>query len=286
MTHVLIDAGLIALGLFAGCYGTMVGLGGGFLLVPAFLFLHFDSRVAAGTSMAVVLANAVSGSISYVRQRRADVPTAIVFSIAGIPGAWFGALVDQHVPQRLFTILFALLLAYVAFRLFTTTDKSHSEIEGESHRDDEPRPGLLDDATRGVIARDFVDAQGVRHSYRYNVAAGVAISIAAGFLASTFGIGGGLVQVPAMIFLFGFPAHIATATSTLIIAGTSFFGTISHAMYGDVQWETAVVVGIGAVIGAQIGARLAKRVPAGPLMKLMAFGAAVTAAKLLWNSLV
>lgn len=281
----MVDAGLVLLGVFAGGYGTMVGLGGGFLLVPAFLLLGFDSRVAAGTSMAVVLANAASGSISYLRQKRVDVRTAVIFAVAGIPGAWLGAFVDQWIPQRLFSGLFAALLAWVGIRLLTTGTRSHEELVEEAHRDDEPRPGLLHDTPRGIVSRDFVDAQGIRHTYRYNLAAGFAVSLGAGFIASAFGIGGGLVQVPAMVYLFGFPPHIATATSTLIIASTSLFGTISHAMYGDVRWGEALLVAAGAIVGAQIGARLAKRIQAAPLMRLLAIGVLVTAVKLLWNAL-
>ena len=285
LTHALVDVGLIALGIFAGCYGTMVGLGGGFLLVPAFLLLGYDTRVAAGTSIFVVVVNAVSGSASYLRQRRTDVRSAVIFAIAGIPGAWFGAVVDQWLPQRLFSTLFAGLLSWVGIRLLTTSERSHEGLEGESHRDDEPRPGLIDDAERGFVERDFVDAHGIRYSYRYNIVPAIAVSLASGFVASLFGIGGGLVQVPAMVYMFNFPAHVATATSHLIIAITSIFSVASHAAYGDVAWAPAVLVGAGALVGAQIGARLAKRVPAGPLMKLLAFGALVTAAKLLWNAL-
>ena len=277
--------GLIALGIFAGAYGTMVGLGGGFLLVPAFLFLHFDSRVAAGTSTAVVLANSISGSISYFRQKRIDLRTGFIFAIAGIPGAWFGAVVDQWVNQRLFGVLFALLLVWAGLRLLTTGKRSHPELEGEAHRDDEPRPGLPYEEQPGSISRDFVDAQGVRHTYRYNLAAGTALSLGAGLVASAFGIGGGLVQVPAMVYMFGFPTHIATATSTFIIAITSLFGTASHAYYNDVQWPIGLLVAAGAVVGAQIGARLAKRIAPTPLMRLLAIGALVTAAKLIWNAL-
>lgn len=277
--------GLIALGLFAGGYGSMVGLGGGFVLVPAFLLLHYDSRVAAGTSIFVVLLNAASGSIQYLRQRRVDLRSAIVFATAGIPGAWLGAAIDQVIPQRVFLFVFAALLAWAAIRLLTTSKLTHAELSAEAHRDDEPRPGLVDDESRGIITRDFRDRQGVRHTYRYNLAEGVMISIGAGFVASSLGVGGGLVQVPAMIYLFGFPPHVAIATSTLIIALTAFFGTASHALYGDVAWTPALLVGLGAVVGAQFGARLAKRAPEKPLLRLLALAVIVTAAKLIWDAL-
>ena len=283
LTHPLAALGLFALGLAAGCYGTMVGLGGGFLLVPAFLLLGFDSRVAAGTSTAVVLANGISGTLSYLRQRRVDVRSGLAFAIAGVPGAWLGALIDQHVSQRLFSLLFCALLLWVGIRLLTTTPRTHRELEDESlgARDDEPRPGLIDDADRGLLVRDFHDAHGVRHTYRYNLAAAVAVSMCGGLIASMFGIGGGIVQVPAML-LFGFPMHVATATSQFVIAGTALVGTASHAFYGDVAWGTAAIVAAGAVVGAQIGARLARRVPAAPLVRLLAAAVLVTVVRLIW----
>lgn len=276
--------GLVALGLFAGGYGSMVGLGGGFVLVPALLLLHYDSRVAAGTSIFVVLLNAASGSIQYLRQRRVDIRSAIVFAIAGIPGAWLGAAIDQVIPQRVFLFVFAALLVWASIRLLTTSKLAHAELGAEAQREDEPRPGL-DDASRGIITRDFHDRQGVRHTYRYNLAGGVVISIGAGFVASALGVGGGLVQVPAMIYMFGFPPHIAIATSTLVIALTALFGTASHALYDDVAWTPALLLGLGAVVGAQIGARLAKRVPETPLLQLLAVAVIVTAAKLIWDAL-
>jgi len=277
--------GLIALGLFAGGYGSMVGLGGGFLLVPAFLLLHYDSRVAAGTSIFVVLLNAASGSIQYLRQRRVDIRSAIVFAVAGIPGAWLGAAIDQVIPQRVFLFVFAALLVWAAIRLLTTSKRAPAELGAEAHRDDEPRPGLVDDESRGITSRDFRDRQGIRHTYRYNLAGGVLISIGAGFLASALGVGGGLVQVPAMIYMFAFPTHVAIATSTLVITLTALFGTASHALYGDVAWAPAILVGAGAVVGAQIGSRLAKRVPEKPLLRLLAAAVIVTAAKLVWDAL-
>jgi uncharacterized protein len=277
--------GLIALGLFAGGYGSMVGLGGGFMLVPALLLLHYDSRVAAGTSIFVVLLNAASGSIQYLRQRRVDIRSAIVFAIAGIPGAWLGAAIDQVIPQRVFLCVFAGLLVWAAVRLLTTSKLAHAELSAEAHRDDEPRPGLVDDESRGIITRDFRDRQGIRHTYSYNLAEGVIISIGAGFIASALGVGGGIVQVPAMIYLFGFPPHVAIATSTLVIAITALFGTASHALYGDVAWAPALLVGLGAVIGAQIGTRLARRVPKKPLLRLLALAVIVTAVKLVWDAL-
>lgn len=275
---------LVGLGIFVGTYGTLVGLGGGFLLVPAFLLLGFDPKTAAGTSLAVVCANGFSGTLSYLRQRRVDVPTAVLFAVAGIPGAWLGALIDQWIPERLFFGVFGALLAWAGIKLLAPQGQSAGDLEAGRRRAEEPRPNVGPEHRPGYIDRDFVDAMGERHIYRYHAASGTAVAVTAGFIASALGIGGGLVQVPAMVYAFGFPTHIAIATSQMTIAVTALVGTVSHARFGDVRWPIAILVGLGAIVGAQIGSRIAKRVSAAPLMRLLAIAVILTAAKLLWSA--
>ena len=249
-------AGLVALGVFVGAYGTMVGVGGGFLIVPALLFMHVPPRMAAGTSLAVVFANAASGTVSYLRQRRVNIRSGLIFSIAGLPGAFLGAYVDQHLPHRLFTILFGILLVAVAVRLFVA-----------------PKPRQQRQSND-----DRSDAAGELH---YNVWLAIGIAFVVGFVASMFGIGGGVVQVPAMVYLFGFPAHVATATSHFTIALTSLFGTASHVRYHDVLALPAVLLACGAIVGAQFGAALSRRVEAGPLLRWLSLAVIIAAVYLL-----
>ena len=247
-------AGLVALGFFVGAYGTLVGVGGGFFLVPVLLFMHNPSRIAAGTSLAVVFANAASGTVSYLRQRRVDIRTGVVFAIAGIPGAFLGAYVDQRIPHRAFTLLFAALLAIVAARLFF----------GPS------------------VARR--NAQGPPEAMKsYSVVAASAIAVGVGFIASMFGIGGGIIQVPSMVYLFGFPAHVATATSQFTIAFTALFGTISHMYYGDVLAVPAALLAVGAIAGAQLGAHLSTRIRADRLLRWLSLAVIFAAMYLIFG---
>ena len=249
--------GFVVFGFFVGTYGSMVGVGGGFLVVPLLLVLGAPARVAAGTSVIVILANAASSTVSYLRHRRIDLKSGLIFSIAGIPGAIAGAWVDQHVPHRVFTLLFAALLIAVAARAVLARDAPPPEVEVSAENE----------SASGDHSRDFVDAFGVRHQYRFNIWAGIGISIVTGFLASMFGVGGGVVQVPAMIYLFHFPTHVAVATSQLIILVTAIFGGVTHAYYGDVLWLPALFLSIGALAGAQLGAHLSARMHPGPLMR-------------------
>jgi uncharacterized membrane protein YfcA len=263
--------GFIVYGFAVGTYGSMIGVGGGFLIVPVLLFLGSPPRVAAGTSLAVVLANSASSTLSYLRQKRVDVKSGLLFSAAGIPGALLGAYADQHVPHHIFTLLFGFLLVAVALRTFLARDVGNAP---------QRKP---DDTSSGGVSRDFVDALGVRHQYRFNVWGGIAVSALTGFLASMFGIGGGVVQVPAMVYLFGFPTHIAVATSQLIIAVTSAFGTAGHAYYGDILPLPALFLAIGAIGGAQLGAHLAARTQPGPLMRWFSLAVAAAALYLIFR---
>lgn len=245
-------AGLVALGFAVGTYGTMVGVGGGFFMVPVLLFLNNPSRVAAGTSLAVVFANAVSGTVSYLRRRRVDVRSGLLFSIAGAPGAVLGAAIDQVLPHRVFTLLFAALLVVVAVRLFFGS----------------PRSSDAGAATApGVAANDSAQTP------RYNVAVALPIAVGAGFLAGMFGIGGGIVQVPSMVYLLGFSAHAAAATSQFTIALTSLFGAASHVYYGDVLVAPALLLSAGAIPGAQLGAALSGRMHADRLLRWLSLAA-------------
>ena len=88
---------------------------------------------------------------------------------------------------------------------------------------------------------------------------GIILSMFVGFISSIFGIGGGIIHVPVMIYALAFPPHMATATSHFVLAVSSFMGVTSHIFLNHIVWIPALAVGFGAVIGAQIGARLSKK---------------------------
>jgi hypothetical protein len=96
---------------------------------------------------------------------------------------------------------------------------------------------------------------------RRRVGLGAAISVGVGFLSSLLGIGGGIIHVPAMIMVLGFPVHIATATSHFVLGITAAVGTGVHAANGalDNGWAQTLALGAGVVVGAQAGARLSRR---------------------------
>src|SRR2546428_11510647 len=113
--------GLAALGFAIGTYGTIIGVGGGFVLVPVLLLLYpsYEPERFTAVSLAVVWANSTSGSVAYARQRRIDFPTGLLFAASAIPGVIAGVFLVDLVPKRVFSLLFAVLMlgiAVVSFR--------------------------------------------------------------------------------------------------------------------------------------------------------------------------
>lgn len=219
------------LGLAVGCFGTLVGIGGGFLLVPLFMLaLHWTPQNAVGTSLAVVFFNALSGTIAYIKQKRVYYDAAIRFSIATLPGAFLGSYLVQYFTGPSFRLTFGILVILLAsFMFFRPAKKASTEI--------------FDSET-----------------FTYNRPLGIFLSVIVGFLSSILGIGGGIIHVPAMIYLLAFPTHVATATSHFILSISTFFGVTSHFLLHNILIKPAIIIGAGAVIGAQIGAKLSSRV--------------------------
>ena len=251
---------LLALGVVAGTYGTIVGAGGGFVIIPALLLFYPDesASVVTAISLAVVLANATSGSAAYAALRRIDYRTGVAFALATIPGAVVGALATQAVPRRVFDALFGIVLisvsAYIALRPALSEG-------GWGWR---PRPNTY---------RSLADVEGIRYSYAFNWQTGVTISFFVGLNASFLGLGGGIIHVPVMVALLDFPAHIAVATSHFILVFTSLAATLVHVATGSLNddWPKVIPLAVGAIAGAQVGARLSQRLPEKAIVRLLAF---------------
>jgi uncharacterized protein len=233
-------AALVLLGVGVGCFGTIIGAGGGFLLAPILVLLYPDDTPAtlASISLAVVFCNALSGSFAYVRQRKADVCAGLRFSAAGIPGAVLGALAVARLPRAAFEMILGTVLVGAAIFLLV------SKRNGREHPE--------------------APAAGTRLGprIRHNKAAGLVLAFVVGFVSSLLGIGGGIIHVPALVHALGFPVHVATATSHFVLATTAGAGTITHIFGGAFQsggWRRTIALGLGAMAGAQIGASLARR---------------------------
>ncbi|UCH85967.1 MAG: sulfite exporter TauE/SafE family protein [Dehalococcoidia bacterium] len=261
---------LVGLGLVVGCFGAIIGVGGGFILVPILLLAYPDDDPAIITSisLAVVFFTALSGSLGYARLRRIDYRTGLAFAVATLPGAIVGATATNWLPRQAFDLTFGLLLIAVSIYIATRAGAMGSR-----------RLASL----RPSAQRTLTDSAGVTYDYSFNRGLGITISFFVGFIASFLGIGGGIIHVPAMVGLLDFPAHVATATSVFILVFTALAGTAVHIVDGSLAegWARMIPLAVGVVAGAQIGARLSGRLPAGVIVRLLAVALFVVAIRLI-----
>lgn len=240
---------LIPLGFLIGTYGTLIGAGGGFILMPILLLLYpkENPELLTSISLAVVFFNAFSGSVAYARMRRIDYRSGFLFSVATVPGAIFGALTTAYIPRWLFDVIFGVLMIVAsAFLLLHPNRKKELKEEIPNYH----------------LTRTLIDANGTNHTYSYNPIVGVGLSLFVGYISSLLGIGGGIIHVPTLVHLLNFSVHIATATSHFILGVMAITGTAVHIATGVFSHgiRRTVLLAIGVLLGAQLGARLSIRV--------------------------
>lgn len=239
---------LVLLGLAVGAIGTLIGAGGGFVLVPVLLLLYPNEspQTITSISLAVVFFNALSGSWAYGRMGRIDYPSGFWLSAATVPGAILGAFATDAIPRRLFDVTFGVLLlavsAYIVWKQMAKSGPRALPVPKE-------------------YIRRHVERDGTVHHFSYDLKLGMALSFFVGFLSSLLGIGGGIVHVPALVQLLHFPVHIATATSHFMLAIMAFAGTAVHIATGNFSHgiHRTVALAIGVVVGAQAGALFSNR---------------------------
>jgi len=257
-------------GVLIGVVGTLIGAGGGFIHVPVLIiFYGFSPQHAIGTSMAVVMLNAISGTFAYIAQKRIDYEIGIKYAVAAIPGVLVGALLSQFFTVSSFSLIFSLLLMILSYYLF-----SGKEIYLVRTK-----------AAQAPMTRYLKDATGEEFSYAPDMAVGFSASILIGIFSGLFGIGGGVIHVPLMYSVLGIPVHIATATSHFILAVTSFFGFIVFAGLGYIDLDYAVLLGTGTIIGASFGARLSLKTHPAVIKKVIALCLFLLALRLLMDVL-
>jgi hypothetical protein len=242
------DLLLVPLGLVAGVYGTIIGAGGGFVLVPALLLLFRDKPADQLTAITLTVAalSGVSAFIAYARQGRIDYLTALLMGGVAVPGGILGVIAIHVLPRPVFDTVFGVLLLVVGAMTLRRRDAAVTA--------DVP-------AGPGVLQREIVAADGMVYRYAYPMWRGLGLSGGVGFFSNLLGIGGGVLQVPVMITILSIPLAVAVPTSTLMLLFSSVAGVAVHIADGHLAGENttmALLLGAGAVPGAQLGAFLAQ----------------------------
>ena len=251
---------LVPLGFFVGAYGTLVGAGGGSILVPLLLLLFPEESAATLTAMslAVVFFNAYSGTIAYMRMGRIDYYAGTLFSLAGAPGAILGVLLVHAVPRGLFEPLFAVLLIGIGAFLVVSPLGARSDADLASPR------GVSEGRMRiGAIGSAYI-----------------------AILSSLLGIGGGIIHVPFLIRVLRMPPHVATATSHFVLTFMALTATGMHVALGEFQsgLDRTMSLAVGVMMGAPLGAAASLKVRGSLIVRLLAGALCLVGLRLLARS--
>jgi uncharacterized membrane protein YfcA len=207
----------------------LVGGGGSILAVPLMIYLVGvpSAHVAIGTSALAVAANAAANLVSHSRMGTVKWQCAAVFAAAGVLGAYGGSSLSKIIDGQKLLVLFAVLMLVVAAFMFVR------------------RGGVGDSEVR--LSRD-------------NVLWLLAVGFMAGSLSGFFGIGGGFLIVPGLIFATGMPIFNAIGSSLVGVAAFGATAAFNYGISGFVDWRLALVFIAGGIAGGLIGGRLARKV--------------------------
>jgi len=241
---------LILLGFAAGILGSMIGLGGGIIVVPALTFLGFPPTAAASNSLFAAFTNAVASTISYSKQKRIEISLGLKLGLLSIPGTILGAIISTDVTPNIFKILFGFVLIVSAVYIFL-----RKKIETKEK----------------IISKQIMIFA-------------IAASFFAGIISAFFGIGGGIIFVPLMVVGMGMAMKRAAPTSQLILLFSSFSGVVSHSLLGHPDFTQAGFLALGSFAGGLIGARLSIEIKERYLQIIISVVILIAAGKLFFDS--
>ncbi|MBC7594584.1 MAG: sulfite exporter TauE/SafE family protein [Kineosporiaceae bacterium] len=238
---------VIASGLLIGISLAALGGGGSILAVPVFVYALNQGPVAATTgSLVVVGVSALTGAVVARHQQRVLLARGIGFGAIGVVGAALGASWSTRVPAQVLLAAFSVVMLTVAATMIGQQIRRRADLPGQARTTyDEPilrfRPELGCNCPRAL---------------KLAVAA-VAVGLMTGF----FGVGGGFLVVPALVFALGMPMPIAVGTSLVVITINSAAAlTVRIAAGVQLDWFPVITLTVAAMVGSVFGARLGRRV--------------------------
>jgi uncharacterized membrane protein YfcA len=220
---------IVGIGLVGGLLSGLFAIGGGIVMVPLLTtFARLNQRVAAATSLASLIPTSIVGTVTYLAVGEVDLLAAGFVSVGAIVGAILGSALLKRIPLTWLRWMFIVFILLVAARLFFITPVRGAPLDFSA-----------------LIAVEYV-----------------ALGLAMGILSALFGIGGGIIAVPALISVFAMSDLVAKGTSLAVMIPTSAVGTFTNWRNGSVDLRVGLVLGISAAIASIPGAALALALPA------------------------
>ena len=238
---------LILIGLLSAVIGSLVGIGGGIIIVPTLVYLGVEHhllhgitpQIAIGTSSVILIVTGLSSSLGYLKTKQVDIKNGSIFLFGLLPGSLAGSLLSRYLTLESFNLYFGIFMILVSIILMVR------------HK---IKPIKLFDKPQ--YRKSYTDSEGVTYHYSVPPLVAFVATLFIGVLTGLFGIGGGAVMTPLMLIIFRFPPHVAVGTSMMMIFFSSVMSSIGHIFQGHVAWGYSIILIISSYIGAQIGVKI------------------------------
>jgi uncharacterized protein len=234
----------------AGVFGSIVGLGGGVVVIPILtLIFGVDIHFAIGASIVAIIATSSGAASAYVKDRLTNLRVGMFLELATTSGAILGAAVAAYANSALLELIFGGILI---ISLVPMVVKFGEDVP--------PNPPLEGMAKRLSMTGSYVESDGREVSYNATrPGLGMVGMLVAGVLSGMLGIGGGAFKVLSMDLAMKLPMKVSTTTSNFMIGVTAAASAGIYFVRGDVNPLIVAPVALGILIGAYFGAKILKR---------------------------
>lgn len=251
---------LILIGGLSAILGSLVGIGGGIIIVPTLVYLGVENdllqgitpQIAIGTSSLILIITGLSSTLGYLKTKQVDVKNGSIFLFGLLPGSLIGSILSRFLTLDSFNLYFGVFLIFVAVLLMIRNNIEPMKM-----------------FNKPKYERTYVDGYG--RTYHYSVPPVLAFiaTLFIGILTSLFGIGGGALMTPLMLIVFRFPPHVAVGTSMMMIFFSSVMSSVGHIAQGHVAWVYSIVLIISSYIGAKIGVKVNQSIKSNTVVMLL-----------------
>ena len=247
---------IIIIGVAAGIFGAVLGLGGGIIIIPVLTqVFHVDFKMAVATSLVAVIATSTGGAITYLKEQKANIRLGMTLEVTTTIGSLIAVIIIGVISEKLLTVIFIAILLYSGYNMFISI--------------------------RPKVSFDNITDE---NNYKIeNLPLGMTVSLIAGMLSGLLGIGGGLIKVPAMTLLMKIPIKPATATSNFMIGVTAATSALFYFGKEVIITDITAAMTIGVLIGAFIGVRVSGKLKNNTIIYTFIAVILLTAVKMIWG---
>lgn len=248
---------LLFISILAGFLGSLLGLGGGIIVVPALTLLFgIDIRYAVAASLVSIIATSSGAAASFLKDHLTNLRVAVLLELGTVAGAMTGFIISARINSSWLYLLFGSFLFFSAIMMLrkkedggTTIDHSWSE--------------------KLKLAGSYPNEKGETIFYKVaNVPLGLISMYFAGILSALLGIGSGIFKVMAMDGAMKLPMKVSSATSNFMIGVTAAASAGAFLLRGDIRPEIACPVAVGIIMGSWMGAKVMTKMPASQIRKI------------------